>query len=460
MYRELLKSENSILCIAILLLEGYLTLSIEILSIRQLIPFVGNSVIATSLIIGIFLLALALGYQKGGTYVTNFKTVLARNFIIAFYWFGVGLSYVFVLITFAFLRDHLGFNQFFVLVIYLLLVTAPLVYLLGQTVPLVMGLLHNVSHTATISGFVLNLSTIGSFLGAILTSILLLNYLGVAATVFINLLLLAILILMFYTPKERAIIILAISLPVLYYLNITFEQNYFVATNSYGNYRIETKKSQDSEDVNKYFLINESISSVITKEGKGAAYIEYIKDILFNKLKLENKKIVILGAGGFTLTANTDFNNDITYVDIDKNIDTIVIKNNYLSKIQGVFIGQDARDYINKYKNNFDVIISDAYTNRHSIPFHLLTKEYFIGVNNALTQQGIAVFNIIGSPFFKDKYTQSVNNTIQAVFSYCTIIPLDFNEYTNLVYFCYKNTNKKIIYTDNLNSSPVDMMHG
>lgn len=51
----------------ILILEGFVTISVEILTIRQLIPFYGNSVIITSIIIGIFLLFLAFGYWRGGT---------------------------------------------------------------------------------------------------------------------------------------------------------------------------------------------------------------------------------------------------------------------------------------------------------------------------------------------------------------------------------------------------------
>ena len=44
----------------IIFLEGFVSISVEILAIRQLIPMVGNSVIVTSLIIGIFLLFLAM----------------------------------------------------------------------------------------------------------------------------------------------------------------------------------------------------------------------------------------------------------------------------------------------------------------------------------------------------------------------------------------------------------------
>lgn len=459
----ILKQEKIVIYLFVLLLEGYLTLSIEILTIRQLIPFVGNSVIATSLIIGFFLLALAFGYQRGGTYRDNYHAILTRNFTVSFYLLGVGLAYFFVALFFDFFGNRLSIHQFIVLALYLFIITVPLIYLLGQTVPLVMGMMHNVSHTASISGFVLNISTIGSFLGSIFTSLVLLNFFGVAATIVFNLFCLCILIFMFSNLSEIRFVIISASMAVMYIFNIGFENQYFVATNAYGNYRIETRKiSPGSNKTGKFLFINESSASLITDEQKTFNYIEFIKKLLFIDLQLENKNIVILGAGGFTLTAEDDLINDLnntyTYVDIDKNIKKIVLDNKYLAKINGTFIAQDAREFIRGHLNKFDVVVSDAYTNQKSIPFHLLTQEYFTNIYNSLVDDGIAVFNFIGSPVFKDEYIRSINNTIHRVFAYCTVSPINLDAKTsNIIYACHKSNTKYYVYTDNLNSAPLDM---
>ena len=52
--------------------------------IRQLIAFVGNSIIVTSLIIGVFLLCLAYGYRAGGRQCTALLAILRRNFFISY----------------------------------------------------------------------------------------------------------------------------------------------------------------------------------------------------------------------------------------------------------------------------------------------------------------------------------------------------------------------------------------
>src|SRR3990167_877700 len=79
----------------VVLVEGFVSIAIEILTIRQLLPVAGGSVIVTSLIIGFFLLFLACGYHRGGKLHQNLPKVLRINFFIAAIWLGVGLSYGF-----------------------------------------------------------------------------------------------------------------------------------------------------------------------------------------------------------------------------------------------------------------------------------------------------------------------------------------------------------------------------
>src|SRR3990167_4593189 len=103
----------------IILVEGFVSISIEILTIRQLLPVVGSSVVVTSLIIGIFLLFLALGYKKGGHLKTNLRLTLSINFIIAAIWLGIGLSYLFIISFFSHIQTLLGAHILYPLIAYL-----------------------------------------------------------------------------------------------------------------------------------------------------------------------------------------------------------------------------------------------------------------------------------------------------------------------------------------------------
>jgi len=441
----------------VILIEGFITISAEILTIRQLLPVVGNSVIVTSLIIGIFLLFLAYGYRRGGQYTTRYVNVLKNNFIIAAMSLGIGLSSTFINLFFHFFQHHISTHTLIILCGYLLLTTAPLVFVLGQTVPITMNLIKQENTIGAIGGKILHLNTIGSFLGAVLTSLLLMNYLGVAWTVFINDFLLLILVLLLFRKEKRDIIrvgSLVIILTLVYQFNVVTEKELFVKTNAYANYRVMNHEN------NKYLQINNSNSSLITSKNQGFPYIEKIKQILFEDLKLKDKDILVLGAGGFTLSAAGEHHNRFLYLDIDKDIQP-VIQQHFLPTIQGKFIASDARDFLNSNQNKFDVIISDVYSNAFTIPTHLLTREYFIQIQHSLRDHGIAILNMVAKPTLEDAYSQGIDNTIRSVFTHCMVIPLQYTSMaTNILYVC-KNEPSDLqqnanIYLDNLNRTTLD----
>ncbi len=442
----------------VILIEGFVTISAEILSIRQLIPVAGNSVIVTSLIIGVFLLFLAYGYRRGGSYQGDYINVLKRNFALSAVWLGVGLSYVFIYWFFSLFKSHVHSYVLWALTAYLLIITAPLVYILGQTVPITMNLIRQSETTGATGGKILHLSTIGSFLGAVITSLILMNYLGVAWTVFINCIFLVFLtVLLFDNHKAEwfRILLLAATLLIVYRFNITVEKGAFIKTNSYANYSVV------NYDNGKMFMSNESPSSFLSTGTKTAfPYIEYVKHLLFQDLKLSNKNILVLGAGGFTLSAAGTNGNQFTYVDVDKDIKSVV-QGSFLPKIKGEFIADDARDYLNNTDKKYDAIISDVYSNSRSIPAHLLTSEYFMLVNHALQASGFAIFNIIAKPTLDDDYSETIDNTIRSVFKHCMVVPLPYSTGpSNIIYICQKNPNMvKDLYTDDKNRANLDFFN-
>lgn len=445
----------------IILLEGFVTISVEIITIRQLIPEVGNSVVVTSIIIGIFLLVLAYGYQAGGRLEKEPYALLRRNFLIAAMVIGFGLSFLFIQYFFQTVHESLKIPLMWTLVIYLCLVMAPIVYFLGQTVPVVMHLFSAQLSAGAVGGKVLHLSTVGSFLGSVLTTLLLMNFLGVGWTVVVNcFLLFALILLLLPHEKIMAYIALLIGLAiVLLGVNRFAELGYLVATTPYANYAVIPHAKLSSGQTGTVLSVNNSMSSMINEQNKGLPYLERIKTILFHDLHVTNKDILVLGAGGFTLSAENVFNNRFTYVDIDPKIYGIV-KAHFLSNIRGAFVAADARLYVQKYPNSYDVIVSDTYSNKFTIPSHLLTQEYFMAVKNALRHNGIAVFNIIASPLLNTRYAKRVDNTLRSVFSSCTanVRSYSVDEKANIIYVCQKNDeeNDKMIYTDDINRASLD----
>lgn len=445
----------------VILTEGFVTISLEILTLRQLIPFVGNSVTVTSLVIGVFLLFLAYGYLHGGKIEQNPLTVLTRNFCIAAILLGIGLSYAFIDLFFLGFKTKISSNLLSGLLVYLLCITAPLVYVLGQTVPITMHLHTKSKKIGLIGGKVLHASTIGSFLGSILTTVILMRYFGVAQTVYINFCLLTLLvfILSLLNGFRFAPIILLMTFSVIIFkLNVQFESMAFIKTNTFGNYAIEpTNKFYHTQG--KVLIINNSASSYINEQNKGFPYIELIKNILFNDLKLKNKQILILGAGGFTLSAEQPNDNQFTYIDIDPDLPKIT-KEHFLKNSFGNIVIQDARQYLLIHPKQYDVIVSDTYSHQLSVPTHLMTKEYFQLIALRMKPTGVAIFNIVANPMLNDLYSKRIDNTLRSVFSSCMAIPHQYhNGKTNIIYACRKDSVDRTVYIDNNNKGDFDIFN-
>lgn len=439
--------------LAILLLEGFVTISVEILTIRQLLPFFGGSVVITSIIIGVFLLFLALGYWRGGMHPNDFYKKLSRNFMVSFIWIGIGLNYSFIGSFFHWTINQLSLPFLASLTLYLLLILAPVVFWLGQTIPLTTNLFNQEQRVSRISGKALFLSTLGSFSGALVTSLLLFQFAGVAWTVVVNCALLFLLIILLKPQSGLSLSTLIVLGLILYFiklLNVNYEKQFFKLTNNYGNYEIITTQQA------RLLRINLSGSSMITHKKEGFAYIEFIRHFLFNQLHLQHKKILVIGAGGFSLTAAGAKTNDVTYVDIDPQIKDLAEQHFLESKINGRFIGQDARRYLHETQEQFDVIVSDAYSHQQNIPASLLTADYFAQLSSHLKPSGLLVVNIIANPLFKNTFSKRVHNTILSIFPFCNIIPLDWSTLSNVIYICPMQTQDRVIYSDNLTGSTFD----
>lgn len=447
-------------CLAIIFIEGFITIAAEILTIRQLIPVVGNSVVVTSLIIGIFLLFLAYGYKHGGFHQSQLQKILQRNFIIAALLFGIGLSYMFIFLFFK-INATLNWHPLLFLTFYLLCITAPLVYFLGQTVPITMNLLKMRETVGELGGHVLHISTLGSFLGAVATSLLLMHFFGVALTVYINCLALMGLALLLAAGKNRIVLsVLFLLLGILFYhLNVNFERFNFVHTDQYANYAIHNPFFLEEHAMpGKLLDINLSASSFLTEDGHSFKYIEGIKKIISHDLQLKDAEILVLGAGGFTLSA-LDQNNIYTYVDIDPAISKVVEKH-FLNKIRGAFIAEDARAYLLKNSKPYEAIVGDAYNSSLAIPSHLLTREYFALLNEHLTSNGTLILNIIAKPTMTDTYSKRIDATIRDVFPHCMSWPMQYHQDTaNILYICPKQASapEKMVYHDDKN--PVTWDH-
>lgn len=188
-------------------LEGFTTLSVEIMSIRNSVAIVGSNSISTSIILGIILLALSYGYYRGGVFASQnkpeaIKKKIYQNLLIAsiFYTFvsfpleNQLLSYLLSLNIGYFLPIFIGVSVLFILP----------VFLASQTIPLLSELIDD-DKKAVIIGKLLFFSTVGSFMGSVVTSLVFFSYIGVEKSIVMNGLILAMLALVIYYQFDKKI---------------------------------------------------------------------------------------------------------------------------------------------------------------------------------------------------------------------------------------------------------------
>ncbi len=84
---------------------------------------------------------------------------------------------------------------------------------------------------------------------------------------------------------------------------------------------------------------------------------------------------------------------------------------------------QDGRLYLTRTPKRFDLILLDAY-HGDSIPFHLITREFFETADQKLTANGVTVINVIGGltgP--KSKIVRSLIKTLRETFPQIYVFP-------------------------------------
>lgn len=450
----------------VILTEGYILLSTELLAIRLSIPFVGSGTDTISIIIAAVLLPLAFGYYQGGQSKRAPRRKLASNFLIALAFLTAGLSYVVVDLFFTTVRNTGILDRRILTALYAALFIAAPVFLLGQTIPLASHYFkkHILSE---VTGKILFYSTLGSFLGATFSTLVLMAYAGVHVTVTLSLVLLALLYLSFTKwniGAQSALVVLLLALGAFLNSGWMMDRFNIVSNNPYNT--VVTFEKDDK----RFLFTNSSASSMYTADGHKFPYIEAIEKFALGPIW--NAKtphdILVVGAGGFTL-GHEDYSNHYDFVDIDKTLKEIAERDILKEKIppNHKFHDADIRGFLNTTDKKYDVIVLDAYSGKYTLPEHLLTIEFFEQVKTHLKDKGVLAANFIFTPSFTSPFARNLDHTFRSVYPSAMTYVLNekydlWNEvpdYESQVLYFYKNREDDgipKIYSDMKNSAYAD----
>ncbi len=451
----------------LIFINGYVSLSLELISLRQVSSFAGSTAVTASIIIGVFLAFMSWGYYYGSViklaknksrrlFYVNFiiiaiMIVLAGSFAIVETNFSVMVvvgmtSNVLKTFTYSFLYLSIG------------------PFLFGLNTALICRFLHKYNRDYT--GKIMAIDTIGSVLGSLLTTLVLMPLIGVNHTL-ILVVVLALLSAFLVFPQKRDFVFFPFLVFITYLINsdrVLYSQYNIVENNAVSTISIV----EEDDGKSKMMVINGAKSSKISQDKSlHFEYVKYIEENFINNLpKDEKKEVLVLGAGGFTMGEDDTFHN-YTYIDIDKSLKDVSEKYFLNKKISAnkTFVVEDANQFLKDASKKYDLIILDVYSSLHFIPQDLITKEYFERVKGNLKQDGIMLLNAIVSPSFSNEYSMKLDNTINFVFGHnlqrqtvCkTFNPWQKDKTCNVIYVYYHKKNSGEIYTNNKNSLVYDM---
>jgi len=436
----------------IVFIEGFCSLGAEVIALRRLLPHLGSSIVVTAPTIGLFLLALALGYASGAKVAARFAEVVARNFLVSAALAGVGLARITVDGLFAHVQPAgLAYLAFIGGVL------CPLAWLLGQTVPVLTNLMKH-ARAGEASGYALFWSTLGSFLGSVSLSLGAMQWLGVPAAVLACALLLALGSLRLGGRNWRCAAGAVVAAAAAVTANLFPPSE--VTDTAYADYEV-TDVELSGHETPRAFLVNSSLASLIDagEPPRYARYVQHLRHILLEELAFRGREVLVLGAGGFTLSHREPANR-YTYVDIDPRIRAIAEQGFLKEAISGEFVVDDARHFVRSTERRYDAVVVDVFSSHTSIPGHLLTREFWQDARRALQPQGVLLANLILDGRLETPHARNLLATLDSVYGRCAVEVLHkARPLSNVVVTCHAGSRPApvSVYRDERNRADLNL---
>ncbi len=426
---------------------GAVIMAIELTASRLLAPYFGTSIFVWGNIIGVVMIALALGYWWGGKLADKKPRIQVLSSLIFICAIFLTLLPIFFKPLVKMVISILEFPSLFVFAficfwVVIFILALPLI-ILGMSSPFVIRIMNkDVKDTGKVAGQIFAWATIGSIFGVFLSTFITVPFLGSMETILISA---AVLILLsgLTLPSKYKLLSLLVILPVIVYIffankpltdneNLVFEKE-----TPYQYVRVVDKEGW------RYLLFNEGsgIQSYIKLNRPhfltDNSYYDYFNFLPYINHQEDYKKdFLIIGGGGGTaakqLVSFWQPKINIDFVEIDKTVIEAAQQYFDMNEKEINVINQDGRFFLEKTEKKYDYLIVDAYSNQLFIPFHVTTDEFFHLTKSKLNQRGVLSINI-NADGHQSELLQKMEQTVKKNFKNVYVLPMD-NSYNFLVF--------------------------
>lgn len=382
-------------------IAGFSIMVVELISARIVAPIIGASVFTWTSVIGLTLLGLAIGGWVGGRVADRSKSNTPLPLAFLFSSIFVGLIPK--------LAEHTDFltnfsNSILLLNIYLAtyLFFLPAIAI-GTIQPLLLKQYADVfSDIGSRYGNLSAVWSIGSMLGVFLTGFFFIATIGSAKTIWSIAALLFLLGMVYALTVQKLLPYFLIALggiATLYFIDQPPQKNavlHHEETNYYDIRVMDT--SLPSFGSSRILLLDFDIHSINSSNTRKLTYTSIHP--FFSFLKKDLHHMLVLGAGAYTLPKHLREyypESTVTVVEMDPQIETISKKYFDLERYGIETVATDAKLFIQKNTETYDLIFGDAYNSFISVPWYLLTHEWNTEVKARLNEGGIYAINFIGA---------------------------------------------------------------
>ncbi|KKS38900.1 MAG: Spermine synthase [Parcubacteria group bacterium GW2011_GWD2_42_14] len=447
----------------VIFITGAVVLAVEVMAVRILAPFFGNTIFSFSSVVSIILAALSVGYWHGGRLADKHPD---KNFFYLLVSLA-GSTVIFAHFVSQFILPFL--SDFFSISFGPLIATLTLFfipsYFFGLLSPFVVKLRSldlAERGIGQVSGEVFFSSTLGSILGSLLSGFVLIPYVGISMSMYaMGVLVVLIGVVGRYnkTPFKRLdiffylVVIGALSIPL-------FDVNepevlagggevLFSKDGLYEKVRVVDKIHSSGQPV-RLLRQDRSFSSGIQLPTGDLLfpYTLYYKLYNFFHDPATLTHALVLGAGTGTVAKEINQEYPDAVVDV-VDIEPILfeLSHEYFMVPEDDNIREyvaDGRQSLRTNEQQYELIFGDMYSSLYSLPFQVMTKEYCELLYSRLTDGGVYVGNYISSlDTLPPSLLGSIVVTFSEVFDSVYLFAMETPEYSgpqNIVLVATKGT--------------------
>lgn len=430
--------------------SGMSVMAVELGASRLMAPYFSSSQIVWTVIIGVIMIAMAIGNVWGGKLADRSATPdkLYRRLILAAIWIAlipfVG-RYLIAGISLLALFVTKNFLVWAALAACLVIFAFPCVLLGTVTPSLTRFTVDNLDDTGKTVGRLNALNTIGSIIGTFVPTFVTIPAVGTAATFLIFSGVLAAIGIAYFVFKKKksvpgivsALLIAGLCFALPGYSFAFWESDIALEDESIYNYL------QVKDDAKRTTLSTNVLFGVQSVQVKGDALTGMYYDYALaapcmagmDGTDNEGRSVMILGMGSGTYAsycARYFPGASVQGAEIDRKIADIAT--DYFGLLDSVTVAvEDGRAYLAASEERFDVIMVDAYQDI-TIPFQLSSVEFFTEVQRHLKPNGVMVVNLNMTSAENGSINEYLCDTMASVFKYTVTAPVKGN--TNTEVFC------------------------